>query len=1030
VGVTLASLSFTKVHTVPSGPDSETLSPLRRAILAGLLDAGVQGVPVASLWVRTQPWEPLQVFFSGVLGPARPGGDPNRPRPLLFPLGATGTPIGTNDLNELFAPFAKWVGCGGRFEPLRRDTEDAAEKAEQRWSSSPFDDVVAYLGHQAFAWVVACSPVPEKAVQEEMDSSRRELFRLRQTSRLSEADMIDLERGEAWFRELSRASHGGVWDVSVAVGVVETAALMPIASVLSTAAEHSISSYRLRPILGAVASTADAALCLSVTEQLLPPASVPFRATSDLACALVRPPETELPGLRVVAPPVFDTTPEIPTAGDVVQLGTVLDRFLRPAGTLNISCETLNRHTFVCGATGGGKSQTVRALLEQLSRLEHSIPWLVIEPAKAEYARMGSRLRDIPGLSVLVIRPGDPKAPPASLNPLEPASLEPGNPDRTFPLQSHADLVRALFLAAFNAADPFPQVLSRALTECYERAGWDLVTGEPLTRFDRFTGLPTTVDVEHRLPRYPTLESLQNRARAVVDEIGYGEDIKKNIRGFVDVRIGSLRLGTPGRFFQGGHPLDFEALLKRNVVIEIETVTNDEDKAFVMGAVLIRLYEQLLLEEKERNDLEEKERNDLEEKERNDTLGSPTPFRHLTVIEEAHRLLRNVPMDSPAAHSLELFASLLAEVRAYGEGILVAEQIPSKLIADVIKNTALKVVHRLPAGDDRATVGATMNLSKVQSEYVVTLDPGTAAVFADGMDRPVLTQMVREGRVDAKHVVRIAPLSGRRSRMCGRECQFGEPCSLSVLRRAERLVDVHPELTLWTEVSVAAHCVGYPSPHFVDTYSVRELREAAIAQPRVVECAITHTLERAITSRYEGLSAFYDPDALGIHLQGMITDLLFGATPDAKCSEDRGRWRVGVQRFADVSEDLSLLASGEKSHFSQPELTRLAQERGLDLGPGTPDEQNTYLRSLSWLHFQFDGYRALLVGDAIPVRLLTAAAAIAGPGETSRQLKDALARTVVWPNPVVAVNLLAQVFPPTITGGDNKKTTTGGDNKE
>ena len=75
-----------------------------------------------------------------------------------------------------------------------------------------------------------------------------------------------------------------------------------------------------------------------------------------------------------------------------------------------------------------------------------------------------------------MIRPGDLDVAPAGVNPLEPAA----GPDGTrFPLQAHADLVRALFLAAFEADEPFPQVLAAALARCYEQAGWDLVTGEP-----------------------------------------------------------------------------------------------------------------------------------------------------------------------------------------------------------------------------------------------------------------------------------------------------------------------------------------------------------------------------------------------------------------------------------------------------------------------------------------------------------------------------------------------------------------------
>jgi uncharacterized protein len=151
-------------------------------------------------------------------------------------------------------------------------------------------------------------------------------------------------------------------------------------------------------------------------------------------------------------------------------------------------------------------------------------------------------------------------------------------------------------------------------------------------------------------------------------------------------------------------------------VLEIEDCGDDRDKAFLTGAVLIRLGEH------------------LRARHRGEAPG-PVVLRHLTVVEEAHRLLRQPPSGTgsgPAAHAVEMFADLLAEIRAYGEGLIIAEQIPSKLVVDVLKNTAVKICHRLPAADDGTVVGATMNLRDEQSRYLVTLLPGEAAVHADG----------------------------------------------------------------------------------------------------------------------------------------------------------------------------------------------------------------------------------------------------------------------------------------------------------
>jgi uncharacterized protein len=1000
VSSSVLSLPFTRVLTSPAASVDQQEQPLRRAILAGLLDSGVRGAPAASLWIRPAPWAPLQILIAGALTSVPPEDPPSRSRPLLFPLGATGAPVGRVELEKLLALFPWWTGCAGNFEPLLRDTEEQATKTEERWSASPLDDVAGYLSHQAFAWLVVCAPVPQAEVRGELETLRRRLFRLHQSGHLSETDTLDLERSQAWFRELSRAGNGGVWDVAIAVGTADAAMGLPLASILCTAAERSVSLYKFRPSPDGPLPCADDAVLARSDNSDASEGEIPFRATADLAAALVRPPEAELPGLRLVAAPSFDTTLDFDSGlGDQVELGVILDRFLRPAGPLTVSLETLNRHTFVCGATGGGKSQTVRGLLEALSRRTPALPWLVIEPAKAEYARMAGRLAGLSSLDVLVIAPGDPHAPPASMNPLEPASLEPGNPARTFPLQSHADLVRALFMAAFHADEPFPQVLSRALTGCYEAAGWDLVTGEPLLSWDRVSGQPTPGAAERSLPRYPSLASLQQMAQRVVEEIGYGEDIKKNVRGFVDVRIGSLRLGTPGRFFEGGHPLDIAAALRRNVVIEIEGITNDQDKAFVMGALLIRLYEQLLLEEKERFAAER----------------TACHLRHVTVIEEAHRLLRNVPADSPAAHSLELFASLLAEVRAYGEGIIVAEQIPSKLIPDILKNTALKVVHRLPAADDRDAVGATMNLSEAQSQYVVTLAPGSAAIFADGMDRPLLAAMrAGEDRENAGPATRLPPVGAgkRRSRSCGAQCRTGEPCTLSTIRHAERLLQAHPELTFWMEVSFAAHGVGFPAPTLADSRAVAELRQRGQQDPRLVECTIAHAAEEAIQPRYDGLKSFFDPQALGEHLTDIATNMLLGTGGGGNCSDDRGRWRVGLQRIADITHWMELLSRGSAVPHSHEELIRRASERGVDLGTGDPGAQLGYLSSLPWGHLKGDRQRALLVGDLTAPRLVAAAAALVGPGDPHDQIAGASSRTLIWDRVTHPEQLLPQLCPP------------------
>ena len=233
-------------------------------------------------------------------------------------------------------------------------------------------------------------------------------------------------------------------------------------------------------------------------------------------------------------------------------------------------------------------------------------------------------------------------------------------------------------------------------------------------------------------------------------------------------------------------------------------------------------------------------------------------LEHVIVIEEAHRLLRNRGDGRASAHAVELFAGMLAEIRAYGEGIVVAEQIPTKLVPDVVKNTALKVVHRLPAYDDRRLVGAAMNLDEDQSREVVSLPPGAAAVFADGMDRPLRVR-VPLGR-DRERALPgpVPPIGGAAFRRVRRRVPDGRACSLYELREAD-LLAVAPEwawLRVWTDTLVLAHLVDRPLPRVPD-----ELGATWAAQPaRLRECVLATVLDRAVGRRSVALRAAYAPE--------------------------------------------------------------------------------------------------------------------------------------------------------------------------
>ncbi|HEX7994801.1 MAG TPA: ATP-binding protein, partial [Streptosporangiaceae bacterium] len=575
----------------------------------------------------------------------------------------------------------------------------------------------------------------------------------------------------------------------------------------------------------------------------------------------------EVPGVRLLDVGYCDVTAE-PSGDNAISVGTILDGQDRPVGDLGVSLATLNRHALVTGATGSGKSQTVRHLLEQLTR--SSVPWLVVEPVKSEYAAMAGRIAP-EDAKLTLISPADPDATPLAINPLAP---EPG-----FPVQTHIDMVRALFLAAFDAHEPFPQIMAQALQRVYESCGWDPVSG---------SSRPGAVVP----PAIPTLAQLQSAAMEVIAEVGYGPELQADVRGFVDIRLRSLRTGSAGRFFEGGHPADIAELLKRNAVLAIEDVANDEDKAFLIGTLIIKITEHLRLRQRaaakaSNGSARAGSGSDGPARGGEGSAsdgssgsgsgdGSEDVLRHVIVIEEAHRLLR-AGRPGASGHAVELFAGLLAEIRAYGEGLVIAEQIPAKLMPDVVKNTALKIVHRLPASDDRHLVGATMNLDAEQSRQVVSFPPGVAAVFADGMDRPLRIKVPFGGHAERPPEpgqLAVSPLAARRSSACGPECTSGRACSLLELRSADLLAasDDFAWLRVWTEAMVLAFLTNSPLP--VVPAALRTRWSGLDARLR--ECVLASVIERAVAGRSRAIRDHFQPEELSAAVSAVALRILSG----------------------------------------------------------------------------------------------------------------------------------------------------------
>ncbi|MGF1648500.1 MAG: helicase HerA domain-containing protein, partial [Kineosporiaceae bacterium] len=358
--------------------DRRTRAALAAAVVAA--HGALVGVPrppggrgrLVLSWLRRPAEERIRVVVAGVptSPPGRQGGR------VLWPPGALSEPVAASDVTEWWQEHPYWVRCAGGDQVPAWGESGGDARVTSLDAMADWDHVVT-LG-RPFGWVVVAEPIPSDRLEAEIVRWRTHLGLLRAKA-TSESHQVDLERGRRRFRELVTARAGGLWDVHVLAGGLSPADARLVASLLSHAVSAQPSPLVLVP--DSHAGPLDEAWRRTVAGP--DGTTSPFTAGGETVARLAPPPSREVPGVRSLVPPRFDLTPEV--SGDIV-LGRVVDETFHDVGAFGVTPETVNRHVFVCGATGSGKSQTTRQLLESLARADPPVPWLVVEPVKAEYA--------------------------------------------------------------------------------------------------------------------------------------------------------------------------------------------------------------------------------------------------------------------------------------------------------------------------------------------------------------------------------------------------------------------------------------------------------------------------------------------------------------------------------------------------------------------------------------------------------------------------------------------------------------------
>jgi len=374
-----------------------------------------------------------------------------------------------------------------------------------------------------------------------------------------------------------------------------------------------------------------------------------------------------------------------------VLLGHVYHMHTQEELEVKLDLNSLASHTFITGSTGSGKSNAVYQILRELQM--QGIKFLVIEPAKGEYKHVFGTKE---GVTVYGTNP--------AISPL--LHLNPFRFLQGVHVLEHIDRLVELFNVCWPMYAAMPAVLKDAVECSYQDAGWDLVAS-----------------INPKGELYHSFLDVCRNVNEIISASEYDADTKGAYKGALITRLKSLTNGL-NRLIFVADSLSYEELFDKNVIVDLSRVGSSELKSLIMGLLVMQLQEYRMTHGRFNSEL-----------------------RHITVLEEAHNLLKRTSMEQASesanllGKSVEMLSNAIAEMRTFGEGFIIADQSPSALDSSCIRNTNTKIVMRLPDFADRELVGKAASLNDGQVAELSKLALGVAAVYQNDWIEPVLCKI-------------------------------------------------------------------------------------------------------------------------------------------------------------------------------------------------------------------------------------------------------------------------------------------------
>jgi hypothetical protein len=496
--------------------------------------------------------------------------------------------------------------------------------------------------------------------------------------------------------------------------------------------------------------------------------------TLDEAARLWRLPVVEPGGQAGILsrlPNPFEQLPEeTPDDGDSIVVGEVQHRgrptgqhfrlpLIRKRNAADLA-GVGDRVFIVAGSPGSGKTNFCLAFLGQLwDRREPNsrsgkerarYPYLVVDPTRGNEFR---RLRQYAGDDLVVFTVGDSRCSPFRFNPfIVPLDVS---------IQTHISRIMSCFRAAYHMWDPLPAIFEMALHRAYEvrrRRVWQkhhpdqpwtaaedfpAVAAEPFPNLDDLIGAMGrgVPDEKWEADGRPTIMTEQREMWGGVTENA------ATIVASTFLRLQNLRQNF-GHILGVGHSkeplIDVRKLLDHPVIMEMGMVGDSQALSLIMGFLLICL----------RGNIETKGPQQRAVRRVGAKQSSKTDdgWMHLLVIEEAHLLLSaesggggSREGGNSKAQAAEDINNMLAEVRKYGQGVMLLDQRPGSLVGGAIDNAFVVCMHRLNEEKSFAQFSLLLNLTPDQQRFARTeLRPGEMITLDRRSGLPVLVRPENE----------------------------------------------------------------------------------------------------------------------------------------------------------------------------------------------------------------------------------------------------------------------------------------------